>query len=432
METLVCGHVAYPGKSRMCRHLVGRGEDGVPPHVRRLTGRGLDFDLLCAGCDGQPVELVVTCEGCVAVYLDDDHRALTAWRGEAGIAERPEPLDVRVRASPLPRGHGPVVDLAPVAGRAAWLLLAVDGTILHFDGGTGEAAALVTTTVPGEGDHSPWDGHPLRRRLHASTDGRFAAVVNDFGHLGQVLDLRTGQVTIALHGGDYHSNTVPFSLAFAVHAGRTVVVHRTEWNRLEVSDPATGALLTTREITAYRVGRERPPHYLDYFHGALYASPDGRWLADDGWVWHPCGIPVVWELRRWLTDNPWESEDGPTRKTLCWRDYHWTSPMCWVGSDLLALSGIGVDDDALLPGVRVFDAASGAELIAFPGPAGALFAAGRRLYSADPAGLTVWDPFTGERTGAVPGFVPTRHHPGARELVAVEGDTLVRWGYPPS
>ena len=153
-------------------------------------------------------------------------------------------------------------------------------------------------------------------------------MVNDFGHHGQVLDLHTGSVTATLHGGDYRPDTVPFSLAFTEHAGRTVVVHRTEWNRLDITEAATGRLLTGRTLDAGKPGHP-PEHYLDYFHGALYVSPDGRYVADDGWVWHPVGMPTVWDLRRWLDGSVWESEEGPSRQRLCLRAYHWNSPMCW-------------------------------------------------------------------------------------------------------
>jgi hypothetical protein len=206
-------------------------------------------------------------------------------------------------------------------------------------------------------------------------------------------------------------------------------VHRTAWNRLDVSDALTGRLLTPREPTSYQRDEPRPEHYLDYFHGALRSSPGGRWLADDGWVWAPVGIPRVWDLRRWLDEYRWESEDGATLKYLCQRDYHWNTPMCWIGEDLLAVSGIGTDDVAMLDGARVFDVATGAELVTFPGPRGAFFAAGRRLYTAGPDGLEIWDPFTGHRTGTVPGFVPTAHHPGSGELASIGDAVLRRWQY---
>jgi hypothetical protein len=331
-----------------------------------------------------------------------------------------------VADAPLPVA---TADLAPVTAgsRPVWLLLAEDGRIGRFDADSGEWDLLARATVPIEPGHQPWTGRRLRQRLHAGPLGDFAAVVNDYGHHGQVVDLRTGAVTLTLHGGGYHAETVPFSLAFTRHQGRTVVIHRTDWNRLDVSDAATGELLTRREPTSYRRGELRPAHYLDYFHGALRLSPGRRWVADDGWVWHPFGVPAVWDAQSWLHDNVWESEDGPSLRTLCQRGYHWDAPMCWTGENLLAVSGIGGDDEAMLQGVRIFDVSMGAEVGAFAGPAGALFAAGGRLYSAAPDRLEVWDPLTGERTGTVPGFVPASYHPAAGELAGISGEVLRRW-----
>jgi hypothetical protein len=430
MDVLPCGHVAVAGTSRMCRHLLGsEGEE----HVRLLTGRGLEFDVCCAACDraaldGRPPELLVACEGCVARCTSEDWELL-AWRGEPGILARPEPFDTTVAEVPLPV---PTADLVPLTAgsRPLWLLLAEDGRIGRFDADSGEWDLLARATVPDEPGHQPWAGHRMRQRLHAGPLGDFAAVVNDYGQHGQVVDLRTGSVTLTLHGGSYHPETVPFSLAFARHQGRTVVIHRTDWNRLDASDAASGELLTRREPTSYRHGEPRPAHYLDYFHGALRLSPGGRWIADDGWVWHPVGMPTVWDAQSWLNGNVWESEDGPSQHLLCQRGYYWDTPMCWTGENLLAVSGIGSDDEAMLQGVRIFDVSTGAEAAAFAGPAGALFAAEDRLYSAAPDGLEVWDPRTGERTGTVPGFVPTSYHPGADELAGISGGVLRRWAIP--
>lgn len=413
----------------MCRHLLDTSAEDVD-FVRLLTGCGIDFDLACLDCDkaveaGGPVELIEVCEGCVAGYADERPEA---WHGQPGILERHEPVAQNVIETPLPAGLGPVTDLVPagVDDGSVWILLVESGEIVRFDAESGAHTTLATATVPDEPGHQPWAGRALRRRLHVSADARFAAVVNDYGQHGQVFDLESGQVTFTLHGGVYRPKTVPFSLAFARHDGRDVVVHRTAWNRLDVSDPATGELLTVREFPPAESSEQRPPHYLDFFHGGLLVSPDDRWLVNDGWVWHPVGITRAWELRRWLTQDVWESEDGPTVVSLCSREYNWNLPMTWINDDLLAVSGLGQDDD-LIPGARILSVETGLELGAFAGPDGAFFSDGARLYSAGAAGMEVWDPFTGQRTGRVPGFVPTCHARRTGELAAVDGGILRRW-----
>jgi hypothetical protein len=419
VELLACGHAADAGSSRLCPDLIGT-QDGE--HVRLLTGHGLDADLCCRDCDraaqgGAPVDLVVACEGCVGRCTDQWWKVV-GWRGEPGIGVRPEPFDPTVTETPLPVA---VADAAAVAAEAGsvWLLLAQDGRIGRFDADTGAWDVLARTSVPDETERDPWMGHRVRPRLHTDAHGRYAAVVNDFGRHGQILDLAGGAVTATLDGGDEDSETVPFSAAFTDLDGRPTLIHRSDWNRLDATDAATGQLLTDRE--------PRPDHYLDYFHGRLFVSPGGRRIADDGWFWHPIGIPVVWDLRAWLSGNVWESEDGPTRLELCQRNYHWNAPMCWLDDERVAVSGIGGDDEAMLAGVRVFNAVSGVELATFPGPRGELFSDRARLYAAAPTGLEVWDPVTGERTGAIPGFVPSVHHTGSGELAELEAKTLWRW-----
>ncbi|BCJ60706.1 hypothetical protein [Micromonospora endophytica] len=429
MRTLDCGHVALAATSRFCPHLVDVPEDNEVAYHRLLTGHGMEFDLACGECGaaGRLSSPVEVCAGCVDRLIEDGD--LLGWRGEPEILERPEPFDPTVSGWSLPPALGEVIDLAAIddADGSRWLALTADGTIAALDPDGDEITVLATVELVDEPEHQPWGNHPLRRRLHASPCGRFAAVVNDYGRYGRVVDLgRGGVVTLALDGGNYHSNTVPFSLTFAVVDDRPVVVHRTRWNRLDVSDPATGELLTAREIEKTSE-QERPPHHLDYFHGRLLCSPGSRTLADDGWIWHPVGEPAVWQLRPWLDGNVWESEDGPTRQRLCYRDYYWDGPLCFVGDDLLAVGGIGDNDETMLPGVRLFDVASGRELTSFAGPAGAWFSDGRRLYSAQHDGLHIWDPLTGHRTGTLPGFTPTCRHRGSGELAAVTDGVLHRW-----
>jgi hypothetical protein len=288
-------------------------------------------------------------------------------------------------------------------------------------------------------DAEPWAGRHQARRLHASPDGRFAAVVLDYGRYGEVFDLSTGTVTMTLDGGDYRPDTVPFSLSFAQDRDRTVLVHRTEWNRLDVSDPGTGELLTARGIAPAESGKPRPPHYLDYFHGGLLVSPGGRHIADDGWVWSPIGTVTAWNLTAWLDGNPFESEDGPTKASLTSCNYHWDRPMAWLDGHRVAVGGLGEDDYDIVPGATVFDVERSdhgmrdraAVTAVFGGPAGRFFSADGLLFSASPNALEVWDPSDGARLASIPDFRPTHHHRTGRELVQLDGTRLLRWRIDP-
>ncbi|AEV86950.1 hypothetical protein ACWT_5931 [Actinoplanes sp. SE50] len=342
----------------------------------------------------------------------------------------------------LPSEAGVIVDLAPIStGGSAWLFLDDAGQIGKWDRSTATVRHLATTTVPDESGREPWNGRVVRRRLHASADGAFAAVVNDYGRFGEVLDLGAGGVTLTLDGGGYEEGTVPFSLVFAEHDGATVVVHRTNWNRLDVSHAGTGALVTARSSTSTDSHMESE-HGLDYFHGALYLSPDGRRILDDGWVWHPVGFPVVWRMDQWLSVNPWESEDGQSRMGLCGREYYWDHPMVWIDETRVAVEGIGDDADDIRPGARLFDTTrssqgglwreeTAVETACIPGPSGRFFSDGVHLFSSGDDELAAWDLATAALVGVVRRFAPTHYnrHTGEFLQLSDENSVLV-WAHP--
>ncbi|WP_306214144.1 hypothetical protein [Actinoplanes sp. RD1] len=196
MKTLPCGHVAHAAGNRLCRHVF----DAVrTDYYALLTGRGIEADLCCAECveaaeRGDVPPLVKVCEGCYDRRAED----VSGWRGEPGITERPEPVDGTLLVTPLPDGLGTVLDVAGVPGR--WLVLTADARLSLLDpaGGGEEVAAGILTPEP---DERPRVRRLFRHRLHVDGDGRFAAVVNDHGRHGRVVDLRTGRVTMTLHGG---------------------------------------------------------------------------------------------------------------------------------------------------------------------------------------------------------------------------------------
>jgi hypothetical protein len=353
----------------------------------------------------------------------------------------------QLRTTELPDEVRDAADIAPLdlLPGSSWLILSGDGAIYRLNANSVDWSHVGKTTFVEAAQPLADQEERARiryrfpkatRHFHASAEGRFAGVVNDHGRYGEVIDLVSGRVTMTIDGGDYHPETVPLSFAFARHDGRTVVIHRTKWNRLDVSDPRTGELLTPRESPS---ADPRGDHYLDYFHGALYVQPENEYVLDDGWIWHPLGVPTVWSLSRWVRENAWESEDGPTKRDVCPRDSYWNHGMCWLDSKRLAIGGIGDDDVEMVEGVRIFDVTSlepsrsdqwgglyAKELATVPGPAGRFFSDGRRLFASGEQGLSVWDLTAGKQLGVVEGFRPTRHHRGARELVELADHKIVR------
>ena len=48
----------------------------------------------------------------------------------------------------------------------------------------------------------------------------------------------------------------------------------------------------------------------DIFHGRLAASPNGRWLVSNGWVWQPWNVACVHDVERCLAEPPYLSTAG--------------------------------------------------------------------------------------------------------------------------
>jgi hypothetical protein len=443
---LSCGHERPPFGAPLCLHLRTCRQPWLN-YVKWYIGSGLNTELICVPCaeareKGLSVEVESVCEECFE-YATREVCDLVRTAGKPEIRVRSIRFNSALRETPLPKQFGRIVDIAPVNQESpcTWLMLAEDGGLFRLQVSSGEWDRIASVIMPSEADRDPWAGHTLRRHLYASRRGEFAAVVNDYGRYGQVIDLQSGRVTLTLDGGDYHPETVPFSFAFADWNGRVVVIRRAAWNRLDISDASSGQLLSQRGPTSYQRGEERPQHYLDYFHGALYPSPGSTHILDDGWVWHPVGIPVTWNLDRWLSDNAWESEDGATRKEVCARSYYWDHGIVWLDENRVAIGGIGDDDIEMIDGARVFDITStgsashpwrsdwlwAREVIAFAGPAGKFFSDGKWLYSSDETGLSRWDLETGARTGYLENFHPTHHHIGGGELVQLVDGVLVQW-----
>jgi hypothetical protein len=340
----------------------------------------------------------------------------------------------------IPDDLGPIADMAGVVsgGAPVWLVLGEDGALSRWN--LDRAGVETLTTVPPLDGQRRGESDSIRRRLHASRCGRFAAVVDDYGSTGTVIDLPIGRTTMTLNGGDYCEHVVPFALAFAEHEGLPVVVHRTRWNRLDVSDPATGRLLTGRETPQRVDGKSDPPHYLDYFHGALYLSPDGTQIYDDGWIWQPFGMPTVWSLSAWLDGNVWESEDGPSRVDYPFLE-EWDRGVVWVAPNRIAVQDVGDQEhppcirilDPTEPGPSPYATSMAMRTVAtFPGPGGRYFTDGTLLLVAGDTGLEAWDVERGRRVLKVPGFKPSRQHPHSLELVEVGERAIRRWVPPTS
>ncbi len=415
-----CPHEEAVKMGKVCVHfLENQNQRYQQDSCRIFSGHGFDFIFACSKCASLPADdlsknLRIVCGDCL------DY--LTSSSMPAKVVGLPEFSQRNARLSmvhqeqddiptPLP---APILDIQPVTANAGnvWVALTADKKLWQLDFERRSVSCLI------ELPESSLD-FSKKITLHLSRSARFAAVVNTRGQNGLAVDLSVKKVIMLLDRGNYRIEHSNFSTAFFDFDNQTWLVHATNWNRLDISNPQNGELATWRISPVYKQGEKLPEHYLDYFHCGLRISPDQSWIVDNGWVWSPFGSILTWNLPRWLIDNVWESEDGPTKKVLCSRHYYWDGPLCWIDNHTLAVWGYGDDESLLVPAVRIFDVLTGEETRWFAGPTGELVF-DHYLFSFDQEhGLAVWDVQTGERLYHEPDFCPTGYHPGAKTFLTV-------------
>lgn len=417
-NTVFCVHQNALETRPVCEHLVGQSPEKID-YLRWFTGEGRQYIPVCEACADRlksgnaTVQFRHICWRCYEALEREGY-----WEGIVGqpaILASFSSLSLTLQKMLFPLSTS-LLDLQPLNSQSesSWIALTSEGDLVHVNLTLQSVKHLAHLSSPQIDLAKPVS-------LHLAPGGQMAAIVNTHGQYGVVLHLATGEVTMSLARDTYHIKHSSFPVAFFEHDGRLLLVHSTAWNRLDISDPYTGELISLRPNPSHERGEPNSEHYLDYFHAGLSISPDQQWIADNGWVWHPVGIVTSWNLHWWVQENVWESEKGSTYQYLCDREYYWDGPLCWVDEHTLAIWGYGNDDDWLVPAARLFDVRTGKELSWFAGPDKELFTFDEYLFSSSKGhGLTAWDVQTGERVGAFPDFYPTHYHRGTKQFLALD------------
>jgi hypothetical protein len=314
-------------------------------YVERFTGRGVESELVCEACALGPATIDASEELVARIRANRRRRFV----GDPQHDVVPNALWFEHETIELD-----VPDLAEFRSfgaddRSRWLAITAEGALIEIDldRRTTRELARVEIAAP--------------HALHVSSNGAFAAVVQTQGRWGEIVELATDR-RIPLDRSDYHEDVGRFPFAFVTHRGRDVAIFAPEWNRLAAFDLRTGEALTARPTPAHG-----DRHYLDYFHCGLHVSPNGAMIADNGWVWQPVGQITTWSLERWLDDNAWESEDGPSRRELEYRD-DWDMPLCWIDDARFVVGGHGGLEAQYMNAIDIYDARTGGLDCWFPGP----------------------------------------------------------------
>jgi hypothetical protein len=406
----------------VCIHLLAIAQ--TVPH-RHYTGNGVGYNLFCAQCRAKMESLASR------LHLVSQERFKEFDQYCESMSGQPE---VFSRETTLHFVHEDIILQDTLSGKILSIVPQIDTAVSQWMAVLSSAEIVRISTSDGSVTkvaEIPPDVLPLADKvaLHLAPNSQYAAVVNDRESRGVVLDLSSGAVTMRLDRGSYYPEQTPFPAAFFELDERILLVHGTKWKRLDVSDPKTGRLVTDRmlpNLSKYRVGKPIPKHYLDYFHSRPVISPNAEWIAEDGWTWHPIGQTRLWNLRRWVTQNVWESEDGDSLQDFNWRFYHWDVPLCWIDNKTLAVWGHGNDDDFMIPAVQIFDAETGNRLHWFAGPKRGALYFDDYLIATSTDGTEVWDTQSGERLLHDAELTPINFHPKTHEFLSILTDASFR------
>jgi len=122
---------------------------------------------------------------------------------------------------------------------------------------------------------------------------RFAVLTQTLGTKALLVDLDTRRDLRELNRSYYHATDYDYPITlFHLPDGRVAIAHcPDDYCTLELELAETGERLTRREAKS-----------ADIFHTRLAASPDGRFLAENAWVWHPWNIIACFDLEAALAD----------------------------------------------------------------------------------------------------------------------------------
>lgn len=123
--------------------------------------------------------------------------------------------------------------------------------------------------------------------LTASPDGRFLAVGQHTGTEGALFDVATQRQLETLHRGDYCVEHCGWFMAFV----DDLFIFATDWNELEV-----------RRTPTFERVELRGEEHLEFFWDTATVSPDGRFIASPGWIWHPIGFVQIIDVAKWKAD----------------------------------------------------------------------------------------------------------------------------------
>ncbi|VAW70262.1 hypothetical protein MNBD_GAMMA09-1602 [hydrothermal vent metagenome] len=374
--------------NRVCRHLKKNSD---LDYVLRFTGENNAFDLVCEKC----VSLIKSNIKPDLYSIDQQaHAEIEEYNwleckvpiiGEMKLPVSHPDFEFKSRVlaeNILSDKKICAIEPHPVEPYK-WFAVSDSGELYIFDVDTLQAH-LIYSLLP------QWIDLKEPLHLSVSADGLFIAVANCYGVYGEVINVQSSTQTMKLERSDYHVEHCYFPLVFTEYREQPLLIHATDWDHLDVSDPATGVRVVMHP-EKFDSDRCEQHERAASFRGELLVSPDHNWIIDNGWEWHPVGAVSSWSIKNWIEKNPWEFVSSASMVSHTGKEYFWGQPVCWVNNNTVCIWGWGQDDCQVLPAVSFYDVETGERTGWLCGPDGSLvFDRFLFAYSAD-KGTTVWD-----------------------------------------
>ena len=397
----------------VCAHL---HLDHELDYCQWFDGSGMTYRLACLACRQQCREAVADIDAITWRQVDDETFTQIEQDGcweveECGIFGSP-PVRVGATAYVLQPGESidcPAASMVNASPKADhFLALTPDRKILRIHGTTVE---IVATPDLGalEGD------------LLLATDAaeRFFSVFECHGTRGIDWRSEDPNTGVPFSREAYHNAHSSFAVCYFDHDGITYRIQASSWDRLDLH------IAETCE-PVFKQADDCSLH-SGIFHCMPIVSPNGQWVAEFGWIWHPVGVLRAWPVAPWLHDPGVQSESDASKglHRLWDCSYFWDSPMCFLDDQRLAVWGYGSDETNVLDAAMIFNLDTGTAETWLPGPNGLLHGWNGQLVSTSRSkGVSVWNVERGECCFADEGLevVAFQAHNGT--LLIADGDRL--------
>lgn len=250
---------------------------------------------------------------------------------------------------------------------------------------------------------------------------------------GFILNLKTNEITIPLDIGDYRTGHTRFPVAFCLHNGRQIVIHGTDWNKIDATDLLTSEMLTQRDLEQVPEA-DKDWDCFSEWNGHIAVSPDHKRAACVGWVWHPIGLVYSWRLDNWLNGNPFEVDVSADKQSHAAWEYFWDSDIRWVDNTRLAIwAGHEMPEGLKVPHVSIIDVEDEAQQLIIEGPENHFYLHGDTLIAKVGSETGLWCCNTGMPLGRFSGELYA-YHPVDSEWLTMEADAwhFTHWAMTPT